>query len=175
MKKNKMIKLLSMLMILFFVQLQLNAQYNLSTDIISSGETVSGNSDFNLSGTIGQTILTNAKNSEFNLQSGFWFGINTITGIENTLGLPTEYKLFNNYPNPFNPSTTIKYQLKKSGSIKLLLYNSIGQIVATLVNENKEAGIYTINYDASNISSGIYFYRIVTKEFVKTKRMILLK
>ncbi|NOX18013.1 MAG: choice-of-anchor A family protein [Chlorobi bacterium] len=101
-----------------------------------------------------------------------------ITGIgyggeEN--GLPTEYKLYQNYPNPFNPSATIAYDLPKDGFVELKVYNILGNEVATLVNENKSAGSYKINFNASELASGIYIYNIRANGFVASKKMILLK
>ncbi|MDH3268879.1 MAG: T9SS type A sorting domain-containing protein [Ignavibacteria bacterium] len=88
---------------------------------------------------------------------------------------PTEYSLSQNYPNPFNPSTTIQYTIPQSGNVRLIVYNSLGGEVATLVNEYKESGNYKINFDASNLSSGIYYYRLASNSFNEIKKMILLK
>ena len=94
---------------------------------------------------------------------------------------PEVYALRNNYPNPFNPETTIKYQLPEAGDVKLEIYNMLGQVVRTLVNQHQNAGRYTIQWDASNdygqdLSSGIYFYRVqVGGEFTNVKKMLLVK
>jgi len=93
--------------------------------------------------------------------------------IEN--GLPTEFKLFQNYPNPFNPVTNIQYDLSQSGLVKIKVYDMLGKEVASLVNEYKMAGSYLISFNASSLSSGVYFYKIETPDFVQTKRMILMK
>ena len=89
--------------------------------------------------------------------------------------LPTETKLLSNYPNPFNPSTTIKYQLKEPGFVTLKVYDILGKEVATLVNENKGAGYYTVNFDASKLASGLYIYRLEVNNFVESKKMLLTK
>ncbi len=93
--------------------------------------------------------------------------------------LPVEYKLFNNYPNPFNPSTKIKYSIpagtQRTVSVQLKVYDILGREVATLVNETKSAGNYEITFDARNIASGVYFYRLKAGNFVQTKKMILLR
>ncbi len=93
---------------------------------------------------------------------------------------PTEYALSQNYPNPFNPSTVIKYQLPKDNFVSLKVYNAIGQEVANLVNEVKPTGVYEVNFDASNLSSGIYYYILrigsgSSNEFTRTNKMVLLK
>jgi len=88
-----------------------------------------------------------------------------------------DYKLNQNYPNPFNPSTKISYEIKAQGFVSLKIYDLLGREIAELVNETKEAGRYTLDFNASkySLSSGIYFYRIKAGEFVDTKRMVLVK
>ena len=80
-----------------------------------------------------------------------------------------------NYPNPFNPSTTIKFGLPAKSNVVLTVYNSLGAAVVTLVNEVREAGRYEIEFNAKNLSSGIYYYKIKSGNFIETKKMILLK
>ncbi|MEE9429480.1 MAG: YCF48-related protein [Melioribacteraceae bacterium] len=97
-----------------------------------------------------------------------------------TNNLPTEFNLSQNYPNPFNPTTTIKYTLpldekRKTLDVKLIIYDLLGKEVATLVNEKKLAGNYQVNFDASNLTSGIYFYSLTSGNFKETKKLILLK
>ena len=97
--------------------------------------------------------------------------------------VPKEYALNQNYPNPFNPSTKIRYSIpnviasetKQSVNVTLKVYDVLGNEVATLVNEEKETGVYTINLDASQLASGVYFYRLLAGSFVETKKMILLR
>ena len=85
------------------------------------------------------------------------------------------YILFDNYPNPFNPSTTINYHLPVSGVVSMKIYDMVGKEVVSLVNENQEAGNYSVKWDATAFSSGVYFYKIQSGDFVQTKRMILMK
>jgi len=99
-----------------------------------------------------------------------------VTGIEiNENNLPTKFSLSQNYPNPFNPSTTINYSLPKSRNVTLKVFDILGQEVTTLVNEKQSAGKYEVKFDADNLSSGIYFYRLKANNLWKTKKMILLK
>ncbi len=88
---------------------------------------------------------------------------------------PEEFSLSQNYPNPFNPSTTIEYTLPESGNVKLIVINSLGEEVATLVNKYQESGSYKFNFDARDLASGIYFYKITAGTFANTKKMILMK
>ena len=89
--------------------------------------------------------------------------------------LPSSYSLAQNYPNPFNPATVISYQLPTRAQVKLKVYDVLGREVATLVNEEQPAGIYKFNFDGGRLSSGVYFYRLISSEFTSTKKMILAK
>jgi N-acetylneuraminic acid mutarotase len=98
------------------------------------------------------------------------------TGIHGNLSqVPSEYLLSQNYPNPFNPATVISFGIPKAGVVKLTVSDISGKEVSKLVNDYKEAGTYKINFDASSLSSGIYFYKIESGTFVETKKMALLK
>jgi hypothetical protein len=102
---------------------------------------------------------------------------------ELTSTLPTEYKLYQNYPNPFNPTTTIKFTLPSPSqgegsrvrSVKLVVYDILGNEVATLVNQNQPPGNHHIEFNAQNLSSGTYFYKLTAGNFTKAKKMILIK
>lgn len=89
--------------------------------------------------------------------------------------IPNEFQLFQNFPNPFNPSTTIKFQLENSGFVSLTVYNVLGNEVATIINEFKSSGKYEVRFDASELSSGIYFVRLLQDSFIQTIKMTLLK
>jgi len=89
--------------------------------------------------------------------------------------LPTSYNLEQNYPNPFNPSTTIKFSLPEATNVTLTVYNTLGQKVTELVNSKLEAGRYSYQWNAGNVSSGIYIYELRTEIFVSMKKMTLLK
>jgi photosystem II stability/assembly factor-like uncharacterized protein len=86
-----------------------------------------------------------------------------------------DFQLFQNFPNPFNPVTTISYQLARSAFVNLSIYNVAGQLVTTLVNEHKERGHYSVIFNAGDVSSGIYFYRINTGEYSETKKCLIIK
>jgi hypothetical protein len=80
-----------------------------------------------------------------------------------------------NYPNPFNPSTTIRYALPHKSAVQLTVFNTLGQQVAVLQNGEQEAGYHDVRFDGTNLSSGVYFYRIQSGDFVETRKLILLR
>jgi hypothetical protein len=100
----------------------------------------------------------------------------TIVGITDKIPTqPKEYVLSQNYPNPFNPTTTIKYSIPKADIVKLTVYNAIGSKVATVVNEYKQAGNYSVQFNAANLASGIYLYRLESGNYNSAKKFVLLK
>ena len=105
------------------------------------------------------------------------------TGINKNSSLPQDYCLYQNYPNPFNPTTIIKYSIpvietrhaSSQRHVHLKVYDVLGKEIATLVNEYKRAGLYTIEFKADELKSGVYFYRIISGDYSETKKMVLLK
>lgn len=95
--------------------------------------------------------------------------------VEVEIETPNNFELSQNYPNPFNPTTSIKFNLPEAGNVKLTVYNLLGQEVKSLVNGFRTAGTYTINFDASKLSSGIYLYKIEMNNFTQVRKMTLLK
>jgi hypothetical protein len=89
--------------------------------------------------------------------------------------VPNEYALYQNYPNPFNPSTTIRYDLKEAGFVTIAIFNVLGQQVANLVNMEMPAGRHVVNFDATNLTSGLYIYTIQTNGFSDRKKMMLMR
>ena len=89
--------------------------------------------------------------------------------------LPTEFTLYQNYPNPFNPVTTIKYDLPNTSDVSLIIYDILGRKVKELVNTKQQAGRYEIQFNASNLASGVYIYQLIADKFMSSKKMILLK
>lgn len=131
-------------------------------------------------------ILTAPVAGTYTVNAGFknpsrqWGSTNIavgITGINDKLigNNPESYELFSNYPNPFNPSTTIRYALKGNGFTTLKIFNIQGKEIATLINEEKPAGIYEINFDGLNLSSGTYFYKLHSGNYSETRKMLLIK
>ncbi|MBN8571767.1 MAG: T9SS type A sorting domain-containing protein [Ignavibacteria bacterium] len=100
-----------------------------------------------------------------------------LTGVLNNISeiIPAEFKLFTNYPNPFNPTTKIKFDLPKNSSVKINIFDITGKMINEIINMNLNAGSYETEYNGANLSSGIYYYRIEAGSFVETKKMILIK
>ena len=97
-----------------------------------------------------------------------------VSGIDDITSF-LSYELFYNYPNPFNPSTTIKYNIPTEGNVRLIVYNSLGEVVGELVNEWQSAGKYSVSFLRNNLSSGVYFYSLKYRDQVITRKMLLLK
>jgi len=98
-----------------------------------------------------------------------------ITSVDDDNTIPVEYSLSQNYPNPFNPSTRISFSISQQTHVSLKVYDVLGREVAELVNKEMSAGFYKVDFDASNLSSGIYFYSLKANEFFKTRKMLLVK
>jgi hypothetical protein len=103
----------------------------------------------------------------------------SVRSINNSI--PDEFNLFQNYPNPFNPTTTIRFDIQPSlrgeggRGVRLIVYDILGREVATLVNEQLKPGTYEVEFDGSIYTSGIYFYKLITNDYVESKRMVLVK
>ena len=114
------------------------------------------------------TSLSGVSSSPFTLSSG-------VTSVDETSNIVTSYELDQNYPNPFNPSTKIQFSVPRQSDVLLKVYDMIGREVATLVDETKPAGTYTVQFDASRLASGVYCYRLTTSGQALTKLMMLIK
>jgi hypothetical protein len=121
-------------------------------------------------------IVFNAGNSDYDIYIDNVSLKEVVTGIhDKDKTLPTAFALHNNYPNPFNPRTVIRWQLAGGSDVELSVYNLLGQKIATLVSERQNAGYHQVEWDASGFASGIFYYRIQTGEFQDVKKMVLLR
>ena len=108
-------------------------------------------------------------------------GMAAVVIVQNPVSVDDEklmadkFELLQNFPNPFNPSTKIEYRISDRSFVSLKVYNILGDEVATLVNEEKQTGVYNVNFDASGLSSGMYLYKLQAGSFLETKKMILLR
>jgi hypothetical protein len=164
-----------------------------ATELNNSGfqvERIQENNEWNEIGfVIGNGTTTEIHNYTFedkNLLAGiYYYRIKQIDfngtyeyfnlGDEIKISSPDNFMLLQNYPNPFNPTTTIKFSLPEKTNLLLTVYNSIGKEVVTLINDEKQAGSHEVEFNATGLTSGIYYYKIVTNDFIQTKKMILLK
>ncbi len=92
-----------------------------------------------------------------------------------TIPVPTKYALYQNYPNPFNPITEIRFDLPEKAKVELKIFNTLGQLVTTLVSEARPAGAYTVRWDGSNVATGMYIYQLQAGSFTDTKKMLFIK
>ena len=144
-------------------------------DVINS----TSDNPFILTAPAADTYTVNAgfKNPSRNWESTS--AVINVTGVdEKLIGLsPVEFELYPNFPNPFNPSTKIRYAISETAFTTIRIYSLIGQEISLLINEEKSPGIYEVNFDASdfNLTTGTYLYKLQTGNFVQTKKMILLK
>ena len=129
-------------------------------------------SDFDMDGRT-DIVLTSTSDSLYVLYN---LGSGTV-GIQDQEieEIPTAFLLSQNYPNPFNPSTTIKYSIPNTGLVSLSVCNILGEQVKTLINQEMPAGNHTVQFNASNLASGIYLYKLQAGNFIETKKMILIK
>ena len=131
------------------------------------------------SGLISNDVTALAVSSEhiFAGTAGVWRRpLSEITSVEEQIDeIPTEFLLSNNYPNPFNPSTKIKYSIPQSSTVIIKVFDVLGNEIETLVNEEKPAGTYEITWFVENFPSGVYFYQVKADSFIETKKMVLMK
>ncbi len=102
-------------------------------------------------------------------------GSKVLSAVEELSGMPEDFKLSQNYPNPFNPTTTIEFSIAKEGMVNISVFNVLGQKVAELINDVKSVGNYKVNFNASNLTSGVYYYRLTAGNYTITKKMQLIK
>ncbi|HEX7356384.1 MAG TPA: T9SS type A sorting domain-containing protein, partial [Ignavibacteriaceae bacterium] len=122
-------------------------------------------------------ISVNGMPTSISFDPGNWIlkNVNSVvTGLENEMN-PNSFWLEQNYPNPFNPSTTIKFNLGKAGFTTLKLYNVIGKEVANIVNDQLEAGAHEVTFNANDLPTGTYFYKLTSGNYTETRKMMLLK
>ncbi|MCL5267086.1 MAG: T9SS type A sorting domain-containing protein [Bacteroidetes bacterium] len=123
---------------------------------------------WSVSATDGYTVVTSPDSFLFRT-------LDKVTAVHDVNQLPKVFALSQNYPNPFNPTTAISYQLPAVSHVTLKVYDVLGREVATLVNEVKQGGSYEVKFDAGNLPSGVYFYRLTAGSFVQTKKLMLIR
>ena len=150
-----------------------------SSNAFSSVATVAADiktySDQNVTAGSTYTYQVRAVNSNSESNYSNAATVSTTTAVEKNEQIPTEFKLDQNYPNPFNPTTVISYSIPENSFVQLKIYDLLGNVITTLVSENQNTGIYKITFDGSNLTSGIYFYQLITPKYTNTKKLMLVK
>jgi hypothetical protein len=147
---------------------------------IPKGDSVWHSADGNLTAGVIRTIAANGNYLYVGTDSGVWYRplsdfVPPTYVAENSPNLPAKFQLDQNYPNPFNPSTTISYAVNERAHVTLKVYDILGREIQTLVNQDLSPGTYRTQFNAVNLSSGVYLYRIQTGSYAMTKKMILMR
>jgi hypothetical protein len=152
-------------------------QTNVRQSVLGNGGTPMSDASHRIIGTAGQPAIGVIRNTSFINQAGYWYQVGDyVTYVEQISGVvPKKFRLDQNFPNPFNPTTTIVFAIPEPSSVMLKLYDTLGREVAVLVEEDKQAGEYHVMLDAVGLASGIYFYSIEAGAFRQLRKMTLLK
>ena len=154
------------------------AQFAAPVGVVGGGAISAENPSFRLDATLGQALAGWAGGSAYAVEIGFWFTVPDVgTAIEavDTDAVPTQFRLEQNYPNPFNPATIIRYALPRAGPVRLVIYDVRGRAVTTLVDRQQAAGTYAVDFDATGLPSGFYFYRMEADGFAEARSMLVIK
>jgi hypothetical protein len=153
-----------------------SGQYQIKADVVGGGGGVTEGSSFKVISTVGQTVVGNTGSVGSQMFLGMWYQHDIVTSVEKIEDpIPLAYRLEQNYPNPFNPTTTIRFSIPDRRHVRLSVYDLLGREVTRFIDEEMEAGWYSVVYDAAGLASGVYVYRIEADSFNITKRFILLK
>jgi hypothetical protein len=145
--------------------------------VFSNGFNNSVNINNKVISQVGTALIGTSSNEVTKVKSGFLTGLITTfaTSVNDNENQPLSYELYQNYPNPFNPATVIRFSIPQANIVLLKVYDILGSEVLSLLNEEKPAGLYEITFDAYNLASGIYIYKLQAGDFNEKKKMILLK
>jgi hypothetical protein len=170
------------LFVLILVKLASAQQAELSRSVFATGGNVMGNENYRIGSTVGQIVIGEMGGPGAIVSAGFWYSdIEITTSVENnTVQVPEVFRLNQNYPNPFNPSTTISFSIAKSAKVNLTLFDLLGRKVITLRDERMQPGEYQFTFEAEDLASGVYFYRLFatdvdSKNHIFTRKLTLIK
>ena len=153
----------------------------LSNVVFSAGALNAESASYRVTGTLGQPFAGRAASSKYVVTLGFWAAVPpdapAPTAIEAVASdaVPTQFVLDQNYPNPFNPAARIRYALPTSEQVRLAIYDVLGREVTVLVDRQQAPGTYEVTFEAGDLPSGVYFYRLETGPFSEIRQMLLVK
>jgi hypothetical protein len=153
-----------------------NAQFSIPKSVIGSGGGVMTGGGFSMNGTIGQPLIGVTSGGGFTVNQGFWYTVPNGSSVKPLAGSAAGYELAQNFPNPFNPSTVIRFSLPVGQKVTIRVMNLLGEEVARIMdNEWQDAGNWEVDFVAENLPSGTYVYRIEAGSFTASKKMVLMK
>ncbi len=151
------------------------AQYTIASSVIGSGGGPASNGSYSMNGTIGQSVIGVVSGSQYIAGQGFWHSLSASSGVTPISGADG-YDLEQNYPNPFNPSTTIRFSIPEGQKVTIKIMNLLGEEVGRAIDGQwMDAGRWEVTYQADNLPSGTYIYRLEAGNFVKSRKMVLTK
>lgn len=169
---------LLLLLLLMVPPVMSHAQIRLAAYAVGTAVEVE-HATLRLAGTLAMPVVGTVNTGDYTLEAGFWFaGLAsqpTPIEVDPTADVPDRVQLDGNYPNPFNPQTTISYGLPQAGPVRLTIYDALGREVAVLVDREQAAGRYRATFEAGDRPSGAYFYRLEAGAIARTGTMLLLK
>jgi hypothetical protein len=152
------------------------AQYSIQSSVIGSGGAPMSNGTYSMNGTIGQAVVGVTSGSPYIAQQGFWHNAAPQSSVGPAPGVANGYELEQNFPNPFNPSTVIRFSIPERVKVTLRILNLLGEEVSREIDgEVMESGKYEVNFMAKGIPSGTYVYRLEAGNYVKSRKMVLTK
>ena len=176
-RRGRLNFLLAALVLFLLIPQLAQPQYTLDRSVLGNGAVAQGESAYWVLGTLGQATIGPSCNASYHAKFGFWYLIlsSVVTDVEGGADVPSVFRLDQNAPNPFNPTTTIRFALPESEKVTLKIYDIIGREIATLVDQELPAGGHSIVLKPERMASGVYFYRIEAGTFLQSKRMVLVK
>lgn len=173
------LKYLFFVMILGMGAMAAHAQVAMPNRVVGLGGGVSANASVRIAATMGQPLVGRATNASVGLTSGFWATARSVTSVSIEVPhadtQPESYQLHSNYPNPFNPVTTIGFEVPEAGRVTVTVYDALGRLVQTVTDRSYPPGRHAIAFEAGNLPSGMYLYRMEAASFRAQRTMILLK
>jgi hypothetical protein len=152
------------------------AQYSIQSSVVGSGGAPMSNGTYSMNGTIGQAVVGVTSGSPYVALQGFWHNAAPQSWVPGGPGVATGYELEQNFPNPFNPSTVIRFSIPERVKVTLRVLNLLGEEVGREIDgEVMESGKYEVNFQAKGIPSGTYVYRLEAGNYVKSRKMVLTK